>query len=86
MTTKGIEAQYEAMEDVLDEINRVCNKVASAIENEDIEIAIAAMCTIIIDSAHQLDLPEETRAELIRAAMAAAWKDFHTAPPIETQH
>lgn len=86
MTTRGIEDQYEELEDILDEINRVCNKVASAIENEDIHVAIAAMCTIIIDSVHQMDMGEEERAAIIRSAMAAAWKDYHTSPPTEMQH
>lgn len=86
MTTKGIENQYEAYDDVLNDISRVCEKLANAINNEDIHIAIAAMCTIIIDSTHQLDMPEEDRATLIRTAMAAAWKDFHSTPPIEEQH
>ncbi len=86
MTTRGIEAQYEAYDEALTEINRICNKVAAAIEDEEITAAVAAMCTIIIDSVHQLDAAEEERIQFIQGAMMAAWKDYHTKPEGEELH
>lgn len=96
MTTKGIEDQYAAYDEelneelddegIIDDINRVCSKVADAINEEDIHVAMAAMCTLIVDTAHQLDVPETERAFIINSALSAAWKDYHDTPPRNELH
>lgn len=86
MTTRGIENQYAAYDEIVADINRICDKLTTAIDNEDIELVIAALCTVLVDSAHQLEMPSNDRAELIRSAMIAAWKDYYSSPPISEQH
>ena len=82
MTTRGIENQYEAHEEILDEIHKLVSAIEDAVNHQDLVTLIAALCIVAVDAAHQLDSEwtTEKRAAILQASMAAAWNDYHAQP------
>lgn len=89
MTTRGIEDQYKAYDEAVDEMNRLTGKLLDAIDGEEIPTIIAALCMAAVDVIHQdEDIPEEQRLNLLVTAIVASWKDYHNSlpPPTEELH
>jgi NifB/MoaA-like Fe-S oxidoreductase len=78
MTTKGIEAQYEEYEEILDEVHRIAKKIKTVIDDEEIHLIIAALATTAIDVVHQMSGNDEDRIRYMTMAFTAAWSDYHS--------
>jgi hypothetical protein len=83
MTTKGIEAQYDAYEEILDEVHRIADKLKSAIDDEELPLIIAALATTAIDAVHQMSGDDSDRIKYLTLAFTAAWSDYHNPPSTE---
>jgi hypothetical protein len=75
--TRGIEAQYAAHDETMDEINNTLDKLYDLLSDREIEFALALLCMVAVESVHGQDLDENERFNLVMSAMVEAWKDYH---------
>ena len=86
MTTRGIENQYAAHEEILDELKDTVEAIEEATDEVEIVTLIAALCIVAVDAVHQIEMSEQERINLLQTTFMTAWDDYHAQPGKDELH
>ena len=75
--TRGIEAQYAAHDEAVEELNNTVDKLYNLLRDADIDFSLALLCMVAVELVHEQDLDENERFNLIMLSMVEAWKHYH---------
>jgi hypothetical protein len=76
MTTRGIENQYKAYEEVVDELKDLVTAIENAVNHAEIVPLVAALNIIAVDAARQMEMTDEECLHFLQSSLAAAWNDY----------
>lgn len=84
--TRGIEAQYAAYDEAVEELNNTVDKLYNLLRDTDINSSLALLCMVAVELVHEQDLDEKERFNLIVLSIVEAWKDYHRDDDLSKLH
>jgi len=86
MTTRGIENQYAAHDETMNEIQDTVDKLHDMLCDMDINFALTLLCMMAVELSHGQDPDEKERFNLVVSAMVESWKDYHRDDDLSKLH